>query len=113
MVSELEKKQNRIANEVKSGKKAKLTSPKRKRQSQEEARSGSGSIPFKDLKSGALRRQLKVGEDGKALTKSEMSKIVKVENGEEFKFRGNTFKMTPLLKKRATLAESMIGFKKR
>jgi len=109
MVSELEKKQDRIANDVKSGKRRKAPA----RQSQEEARSGSGSIPFKDLKSGALKRQLKVGEDGKALTKGEMSKIVKVENGEQFKFRGNTFKMSPLLKKRATLAGSMIGFKKR
>ncbi len=82
------------------------------KQSQEEARSGSGSIPFKDLKSGALRRQLKVGQ-GKGLTKTEMGRVTKIADGERFTFRNKEIKMTPLLKKRAVLARSMLGFKKK
>jgi len=60
-----------------------------------------------------MRRMLKIPRDGKPLTKTEVRRVANVADGEKFSFRDNEFKMTPLLKKRANLAETMMGFKKK
>jgi len=39
--------------------------------------------------------------------------VTKIADGERFTFRNKEIKMTPLLKKRAVLARSMLGFKKK
>jgi hypothetical protein len=84
----------------------------RKAQSKAEARTD-GGIPFGSLKEGALKRMLKVKAEDRPLTKAEMGRLEKVENGKDFNFRGNKLKMTPLMKKRVSLAETMIKFKKK
>jgi len=63
------------------------------------------------IKEGALHRQLKVGADY-TFKKSEMNKLDKIEVGSEFDFHGKHFKMTPLMKKRVSLAHTMMGWKK-
>ncbi len=85
---------------------------KRPAQSKAEARND-GGIPFGSLKEGALKRSLKVKAEDRPLTKAEMGRLEKVENGKDFTFRGNKLKMTPLMKKRVSLAETMIKFKKK
>jgi hypothetical protein len=62
------------------------------------------------FKEGALRNQLKMPEDRK-FTKSELNKLKNIENGKEFNFLGNKFKMTPLLKKRITFGLTLMGNK--
>ena len=44
--------------------------------------------------------------------KSEANRIAKIEEGDEFEFRGNKLKMTKLMKKRATLAKTLMKMKK-
>jgi hypothetical protein len=63
------------------------------------------------IKEGALHRQLKVGGDY-TFSKAEMNKLDRVETGSEFDFHGKHFKMTPLMKKRVSLAKTMMGWKK-
>ena len=67
-------------------------------------------IPFDDLKEGSLKRMLKMKKDDKPLMKSEINRIVKTETGKSFSFRGKMIKMTPLMKKRATLAKTLMKF---
>ena len=63
------------------------------------------------IKEGALHRQLKTKGDYK-FSKMVLQKLNKKEVGEKFKFQGNEFKMTPLLKRRITLAINLMGKKK-
>ena len=55
---------------------------------------------------------LKMKKDSKPLMKSELNRMSKVEDGEEFDFRGNKLKMSKLMKRRVNLAKNMAGFKK-
>ncbi len=88
------------------GSKPKNSPPKRKsKQSAAEAESG---IPFEELKEGSFKRMLKIKKDDKPLMKSEANKLAKIDVGQEFDFRGNKFKMTKLMKKRATLAKTLM-----
>lgn len=59
------------------------------------------------FKKGALSSQLKLGK-GEKFNKSELNNLKKIENGKEFTFRGNKFKMTPLMKKRITFALTLM-----
>lgn len=67
-------------------------------------------IPFDELKEGSFKRMLKMKKSDKPLMKSEVARIVKTENGKTFSFRGRTIKMTPLMKKRASLAKTLMKF---
>lgn len=88
------------------GSKRKNSPPKRKtKQSKAEVDSG---IPFEELKEGSFKRMLKIKKDDKPLMKSEANKLAKIDVGEEFDFRGNKFKMTKLMKKRANLAKTLM-----
>lgn len=53
---------------------------------------------------------LKVKDGEKKLGKMEMNRLAKVEDGQEFEFRGNRLKMTKLMKKRVNLAKTMMKF---
>mgnify|MGYP003655558083 CR=1 FL=1 len=64
------------------------------------------------IKKGALKRQLKIGEDGTFKIR-ELKKIQKVDKGETFKFRGNSFKMTSLMKSRINLAITLMSKSKK
>ena len=66
-----------------------------------------GGLPFDTVKEGALRRALKLKKE-ETFFLPDLRKINKTEIGKSFKFKGNTFKMTPLMKKRVTLAINMI-----
>ncbi len=59
------------------------------------------------IKKGALKKQLKVPDEYRFSTK-ELNRIKDVENGRSFNFKGNTFKMTALLKRRVTLALTLM-----
>lgn len=85
-------------------------SPKRAKQSKAESES---EIPIEELKEGSFRRMLRIKKDGKNLMKSEANRLAKIEVGTEFEFRGNKFKMSKLMKKRATLAKTLMGLKKK
>jgi hypothetical protein len=61
------------------------------------------------FKKGALHRALKF--DG-TFSKSEIARMDRVEDGTSFKFKGNSFRMTPLMKKRVSLAKTMMSWKK-
>ena len=69
-------------------------------------------IPFEELKEGSFKRMLKIKKDDKPLMKSEANRLAKIEEGDEFEFRGNKFKMSKLMKKRATLAKTLMKMKK-
>ena len=88
----------------------KMNSPKRAKQSKAESES---EIPIEELKEGSFRRMLKIKKDDKNLMKSEANRLAKIDVGTEFEFRGNKFKMTKLMKKRATLAKTLMGLKKK
>jgi hypothetical protein len=64
-------------------------------------------LPFDTVKEGALRRALKLKKE-ETFFLPDLRKINKTDIGKSFKFKGNTFKMTPLMKKRVTLAINMI-----
>jgi hypothetical protein len=68
------------------------------------------SIPFDDLKEGSLKRMLKIKKDDKKMGKAEVNRLSKIMNGETFTFRDNKLKMTPLMKKRVSLAKTMMKF---
>ena len=68
-------------------------------------------IDFDKIKKGALRRQLKVPANY-TFTRAALSRINATDIGQKFKFKGNEFKMTPLLKKRITFAISLIKIQK-
>ena len=59
------------------------------------------------IKKGALHKQLGVSESYK-FKKPELEKLKKVEVGKEFTFQGKSKKMTSLLKKRITLALTLM-----
>ena len=63
------------------------------------------------IKEGALHRALKVGADY-TFKKSEMNRLDKVPTGSSFDFHGKKFKMTELMKRRVSLAKTMMGWKK-
>jgi hypothetical protein len=63
------------------------------------------------IKQGALHRQLKTKGDHK-FNSTELSRLNKNEIGSSFKYKGNDFKMTPLMKKRITLAINLMKRKK-
>jgi len=60
-----------------------------------------------DIKEGGLRKQLKM-KKGEKLNKTQLNRMLKTEDGKTFTYKGNTFKMTPLMKKRLQLALNMI-----
>ena len=62
------------------------------------------------IKEGALHRALKTKGDYK-FNISELRRLNKNENGHMFKFKGNSFKMTPLMKKIITLAINLMNRK--
>ncbi len=68
-------------------------------------------IDFDKIKKGALRRQLKV-PDNYTFTRAALTRINATDVGQKFKFKGNEFRMTPLLKKRITFAISLIKIQK-
>jgi hypothetical protein len=77
----------------------------------EEPESG---IPFDELKEGSLKRMLKIKKDDPKLKIGELQKILKTKDGESFMFRGNEIKkLTPLMKKRVTLAITLIRSSKK
>jgi len=59
------------------------------------------------IKEGALRKALKMEEKDK-LNKMVINKMLKTKNGEMFDYKGNSFKMTALMRKRLQLALNMI-----
>jgi len=59
------------------------------------------------IKEGALRKALKM-EDKDKLNKTVINKMLKTKNGEMFEYKGNSFKMTALMRKRLQLALNMI-----
>jgi hypothetical protein len=63
------------------------------------------------IKQGALHKALKTKGDYK-FTKMDLQRVNKNEIGSMFKFKGNDFKMTPLMKKRVTLAINLMKRKK-
>jgi len=67
-------------------------------------------IDFSKIKKGALRRQLKV-PDSYTFTRTALSRINTTDVGQKFKFKGNEFKMTPLLKKRISFAITLMKMK--
>ena len=96
--------------------KAKASKPKASKSSKPKGKSkgkketiklGGKTIKFKK---GALHRALKFSG---TFTKSEISRLSKVDNGKSFKFKGNSFKMTALMKRRVGLAKAMMGLKKK
>tara|TARA_R100001163_G_C5052534_1_gene189175 strand:+ start:903 stop:1256 length:354 start_codon:yes stop_codon:yes gene_type:complete len=71
-------------------------------------------IPFDELKEGSLKRMLKIKKDDPKLKIGELQKILKTKEGESFMFRGNEIKkLTPLMKKRVTLAITLIRSSKK
>ena len=92
---------------------AKSRPVRKAKQSRSEAKESDGGIPFDRLKEGAMRRMLKIPKDGKPLTKTEVNRVTNIDDGETFAFRGHDVRMTALLKKRANLAKTMMGFKKK
>lgn len=69
-------------------------------------------IDIEDLKKGGLRQQLKVGKFYK-FTLGPLVKANKTAVGDMFEFNSKTFKMTPLLKKRITLAINLMRLPKK
>ena len=88
----------------KTPKKSKASSPKRKSKKEEE---GVFSETEGNIKQGGLRKALKVEKDYK-FSKSDLSPLLKHEDGKSFMFQGKRFKMTDKLKKQITLAINMM-----
>ena len=59
------------------------------------------------IKKGALKTQLGVPQEYR-FNRKELTKMKNVENGRSFEFKGRRFKMTPLLKRRVTLALTLM-----
>ena len=59
------------------------------------------------IKKGGLRRHLRL-KKGDKLTKADVNKMARVDDGKSFMFKGNQFKMTKLMKKRVLLAKNMM-----
>ena len=56
---------------------------------------------------GALRRQLKL-KSNQNFTIAQLSRLEGISLGKSFTFKGNTFKMTKLLKSRITLGKTLM-----
>ena len=65
-----------------------------------------------DMKPGALHRQLGV-TTSYTFNKSNLKRINKTSVKDSFMFEGKKRMMTPLLKKRVTLAITLMGFRKK
>ena len=63
------------------------------------------------MEKGRLSRDLGIPEE-KNIPMSLINRLIKVENGEMFAYKGKQKKMTPALKKRLVLARTLKGFKK-
>ncbi len=63
------------------------------------------------IKKGALKRQLKL-KKGQEFSNNEINRLNKLNIGQKFRFKGNEFVMTKLMKQRVSLAKTMMGFKK-
>tara|TARA_R110000782_G_scaffold65374_1_gene133135 strand:+ start:241 stop:480 length:240 start_codon:yes stop_codon:yes gene_type:complete len=70
--------------------------------------SSKNGLPFDNMKEGSLKRMLSVKKDDPPLKIGELQKFNKTEIGSTGTFRGREKKMTPLLKKRVTLAINLI-----
>ena len=89
----------------KTPKKSKASLPKRKSKKEEE---GVFTATENKIKEGSLRKSLRVDKDYK-FSKSDLSTILKHEEGKSFNFQGKKFKMTDRLKKQITLALNMMS----
>ena len=69
------------------------------------------SINFDKIKKGALKKQLKVPDDYK-FTRATLVRLKAIPVGAVFSFKGKDFRMTALLKKRITFANTLMGFRK-
>lgn len=70
------------------------------------------TIPIDELKEGSLKRMLKIKKNDPPLKIGELQRLLKGDEKEK-EFRGNNIKMTPLLKKRANLAITLIRMSKK
>jgi hypothetical protein len=59
------------------------------------------------IRKGALRKQLKL-KPNQNFTIAQLSRLEKVPVGNSFKFKGNQFKMTTLMKQRVTLGKTLM-----
>ncbi len=66
---------------------------------------------FDDIKQGSLRRALRLKKDEKFKV-TELRKVNKTDTGKMFMFRDKEYKMSPLMKKRVTLAINFLSMKK-
>ncbi len=67
-----------------------------------------------DLKEGSLKRMLKIKKDDPPLKIGELQRILKTKEGSPFEFRGKQIsKFTPLMKKRVSLAITLIRLSKK
>lgn len=64
------------------------------------------------IKEGALRKQLKL-KKGDKFTKTMLNRLSKIPDGERFDFKGNSFKMTKLMKRRIGLAKAFAKSRKK
>jgi hypothetical protein len=64
------------------------------------------------FKEGGLRQQLKVPKDHK-FTKTELTRIQKIPEGEKFTFLGKDFKKTKLMSQRINFALTLMKSKKK
>ena len=86
------------------------TEPKSKRASKAKPKKGKEDELFeatKGVKEGTLRKALKL-PTGEKFNRGELARALKTDNGGDFSFKGNKFKMTPLMKKRINLAVNMM-----
>ncbi len=88
----------------KTPKKAKLSSPKRKSKKEESLFTETDN----KIKEGGLRKALRVDKDYK-FSRSDLSPLLKHEEGKSFMFQSKKFKMTTKLKKQITLALNMLS----
>lgn len=61
------------------------------------------------IKSGGLRKSLKIDDDNYKLSKPILNKLLKNETGKEFNFRDKKIKMTDKLKRQLQLALNMMN----
>ena len=87
----------------KTPKKVKASEPKRKSKSEE----GVFTETENKIKEGGLRKSLKVDKDYK-FTKSDLTPLLKHEEGKKFMFQGKSFTMTDKLKRQIRLAVNMM-----
>ena len=84
-------------------KQSKASQPKRKSKSEE----GVFTETEGEIKTGSLRKSLKVDKDYK-FAKSDLTPLLKHEEGKKFMFQGKSFTMTNKLKRQIRLAVNML-----